>query len=575
MKLADSPSRAIRDYYGEEYYEGERNLSERRWMSAKYLLSLDAGSTVLDLGAGTGENAAHLRDSGLIVTCVDFGLYGILVCRKKGLDGVVADARFLPFKEDAFDGLCSTSFLEHVAKEDVSDVLYEAQRVVKEEGKLVVHTEPNKMLERLSILYGLVNRKHWRRYHESGGHINTYTPWRFLDDLLRSNLHVSAFLMDGYPREAPFAKIVAPLSRWRYFIRLLGNEMWAVARNFRRPRPLPFVSVIVPVKNEKYNIVQCLAALARLDYGPYEIIVVDGGSDDGTQELVKGTLNENPRIEMVIHDGNPASSRNIALPQAKGEVFAFTDADCVADPKWLESVVKALIGGGPDVAGVGGPNISVATDPNYWSDVIPASLNTFLGGANSAQVSTLRDGFVRALSAANSAYWASAIREVGGFDSRLDFCEDSDLSAKLIRRGFKLRFASNAKVYHLRNYHSPLEFGRHMFQYGRGRGEALVVKPSTTASLTSLTIIVMAATFLSLLFFALLGSAISGILLISSLAAYTGTTAIYALALSRGRFRAFGAAILSYLILHTAYAAGLFTGIFLTLPRLIAGRARC
>ena len=572
MTSADLAPKVIRDYYTEEYYEGERNLSERRWETTNRLLSLDVGSNVLDLGAGTGENASVLKDNGLAVTCVDFGIYGISGCVKKGLDGVVADGRFLPFIDGAFDGLCSTSFLEHIPRNDVNRVLTEAQRVVRLRGRLVLHTEPNKILEQLSIFYGLLNKRHWRRYYDSGGHVNTYTPSRFIQDIVHANIHVSSFLMDGYPREAPFARVLAPLSRLRPLVRFLGNEMWAVATNVRNEKPLPFVSVIVPVKNERQTIEHCLTSLTSLTYRDYEIIVVDGGSSDGTREFIETVSEKTPRIRMLVNKGNPSSARNVALDQAKGEVIAFTDGDCFVPPEWLSSLVNALMQSRPEVVGVGGPNVPVATNPNSWSTVIPHVLNSFPGSAKSTQVSTPRDGYVRALSTSNSVYWARSICAVGGFDSRLDYCEDSDLSAKLLQHGFKLRFASGSKVYHARNYDSPLQFGRHMFQYGRGRGEALATKPSTVASRTSLTTILLFTTFLSLLAFALLGNDVSRTLLILLLVGYLLVIGFSSVVYSGGGFRALLTAMMSYLIMHIAYATGLITGIILNLPRLIGER---
>ena len=219
--------KTIRDYYDERYYNGPRGLSARRWQVAVQLLAIKTGR-VLELGAGTGENAEALKKTGLDVVCADFGVYAAKVCGQKKLDAVVADASHLPFRDSAFDGVCSTSFLEHIPKGVTKLVLNEVVRVVRPKGRLVLHTEPNKFLEFFSILYGILNKNHWRRYSESGGHVNTYTPWRFHKEIFRSGISISRYLIGSYPENSPFSNMLKPLSRTRTLIRLLGNETWIV-----------------------------------------------------------------------------------------------------------------------------------------------------------------------------------------------------------------------------------------------------------------------------------------------------------------------------------------------------------
>ena len=219
--------KTIRDYYDERYYKGPRNLSERRWQIALRLLAIKTGR-ILELGAGTGENAESLKKAGLDVVCADFGVYAAKACGQRQLDAIVADASHLPFRDSAFDGVCSTSFLEHIPKGVTKLVLNEVVRVVRPKGILVLHTEPNRFLEFFSILYGILNKSHWRRYYESGGHINTYTPSRFHKEISRSGVSISRYLIDSYPENSPFSNTLKPLSRTRALIRLLGNETWIV-----------------------------------------------------------------------------------------------------------------------------------------------------------------------------------------------------------------------------------------------------------------------------------------------------------------------------------------------------------
>jgi GT2 family glycosyltransferase len=99
--------------------------------------------------------------------------------------------------------------------------------------------------------------------------------------------------------------------------------------------------VIVPAYNAAATIGAALSALAaqQLD-GGYEVIVVDGGSSDGTRQLLDAA---GDRIT-VLHnpDREPASSRNLGAARAAGAALAFTDADCEPDPGWLGAGLAAL-----------------------------------------------------------------------------------------------------------------------------------------------------------------------------------------------------------------------------------------
>ena len=103
----------------------------------------------------------------------------------------------------------------------------------------------------------------------------------------------------------------------------------------------PAVTVVVPVYNGAATIGATLDALSELTLeGGYEAIVVDGGSTDGTLEILRQagdavTVLHNPQRE-------PASSRNLGARHGTAPVIAFTDADCEPDPGWLTGGLAAL-----------------------------------------------------------------------------------------------------------------------------------------------------------------------------------------------------------------------------------------
>jgi GT2 family glycosyltransferase len=103
----------------------------------------------------------------------------------------------------------------------------------------------------------------------------------------------------------------------------------------------PFVSVIVPVYRDADGIRRCLAALRRQSYPAdrYEVLVVDNGSEPPV-ELEPG---EGPAVHLLV-EPEPSSyaARNRGVRAARGEVLAFTDADCVPAADWLERGVAAV-----------------------------------------------------------------------------------------------------------------------------------------------------------------------------------------------------------------------------------------
>ena len=109
----------------------------------------------------------------------------------------------------------------------------------------------------------------------------------------------------------------------------------------RRPgtRPSPSITVIVPTRDRAPELADCLSALADLDYpaGQLEVIVVDDGSAEPGSVAEVATAHG---AGLVANDrnGGPAFARNRGAEQAVGELLAFIDSDCVADPGWLRAL---------------------------------------------------------------------------------------------------------------------------------------------------------------------------------------------------------------------------------------------
>jgi cellulose synthase/poly-beta-1,6-N-acetylglucosamine synthase-like glycosyltransferase len=208
---------------------------------------------------------------------------------------------------------------------------------------------------------------------------------------------------------------------------------------------LPTVSITVCTYKSKDTIKACLESLQRLRYPDYryEIIVVDSTPNNSVKTIVD---NYRARYFCTEPQGY-AAARNFGISKAKGEIVAFLDSDCVADTNWLGDLVKGFSNG--EVAGVGGIVMSGRSSSfNLFSNhqIDKAGYLIFDQKAVSFLADPLR---VPHLQSANCAFRKYILERLGGFtwQPRGVGGEDIEISLRLLRNGYKLRFVS-AIVYH-------------------------------------------------------------------------------------------------------------------------------
>jgi len=105
---------------------------------------------------------------------------------------------------------------------------------------------------------------------------------------------------------------------------------------------LPFVSVVVPHYHDLAGLADCLRSLDRQTYprDRFEIVVSDNASPEG-QAAIEEVLGGRARLVIAVEKG-AGPARNVGVAAARGEVLAFTDADCQPEPGWLAAGVAAL-----------------------------------------------------------------------------------------------------------------------------------------------------------------------------------------------------------------------------------------
>ena len=210
------------------------------------------------------------------------------------------------------------------------------------------------------------------------------------------------------------------------------------------------VSFVIPVLNESKHMGNLLESLLRQNYRPLEIILVDGGSKDGTLEIVSRftTRFDNSKISFRLFDEKlfsgllgPAHARNVGILNSSGNYLFFIDADfLLLDSSTVEKVVKAL-----DKY----PAVAITVDP---------STETFV------EKQVAMDDYSTIYKKNVHNYFALCRSALDGllFDENLGFGEDSDLFE---RAGIK-PVLIDLKI--SRHYcHSLDEYSKQWFWYGR------------------------------------------------------------------------------------------------------------
>jgi GT2 family glycosyltransferase len=202
----------------------------------------------------------------------------------------------------------------------------------------------------------------------------------------------------------------------------------------------PSVSVIVCSYNGAHTLAACLESLGKLNYPACEVILVDDGSTDDTAHVAA----QFPWVR-YIHQANHGLShaRNTGAAAAKGDVFAYTDSDCMVDADWLYYLIGALVSG--DYAGVGGPNITPPAQ--NW---IQACVAAAPGGPSHV---LLTDTIAEHSPGCNMAFYRWAFDGVGGFDPEYRKAgDDVDFCWRIQQAGWVIGFSPTAIVWHYRRF---------------------------------------------------------------------------------------------------------------------------
>lgn len=195
------------------------------------------------------------------------------------------------------------------------------------------------------------------------------------------------------------------------------------------------LSVVIPHLNQPEHLARCLASLYAGTRLPDEVFVVDNGSKDMPQSI----CDDYPGVGLLREaTPGPGPARNLGMAAASGDILAFIDADCLADPRWLEAVAAAMADPKAQVLG-GDVRIALADPALLTSLEAYESIYAYRMDRYIAQ-----EGFT---GTGNLAARRAVLVAVGPF-AGLAVAEDRDWGQRATAMGFDLRYVPSMKVYH-------------------------------------------------------------------------------------------------------------------------------
>lgn len=257
-------------------------------------------------------------------------------------------------------------------------------------------------------------------------------------------------------------------------------------------------SLIATVLNERNNIEKWLDGILGQAVLPDEIIIVDGGSKDGTWEWLLEQGRKNEKIRVFRHAGNISSGRNFAIREARGEVVVATDAGCIYDKEWFRKISLSLKENKSGAAATGfGP----------WLDESDSFTAYLIAAATIPAKNEFKKDWLP--SSRSFAFLKADWEKVGGYPEWIPICEDVIFDLKLKKAGVKFDYIREPLVFWQPRKTFKTYF-RQLFRYtrsdGHGKlwlGRQLIRYFIYSASLLLLYLSLIDALFLGILFLGL------------------------------------------------------------------------
>lgn len=320
---------------------------------------------------------------------------------------------------------------------------------------------------------------------------------------------------------------------------------------------LPFVTVMMPVRNEAPFIKRTLTSVLTQDYPAelMEIIVADGMSHDATRNIIRSLQPEHSNLKLLDNPGKiVATGLNLALQQARGEIIVRVDGHCEIPRDYVNSCVQHLLSRGVD--GVGGPIETIGETRGARAIALAMSSNFGVGGA---AFRTVKDRTILVDTVAFPAYTRRAIEKGGPFDEELVRNQDDEYNYRLGKLGGRILLACDIRSQYF-SRSSLCSLGRQYFQYGYWKVRVLQKHPRQMLARQFVPGLFVAALLIALFAaaFSLVGAWMLGLLASAYLTANLGASF---LAVRRGNWPLGPFLPLAFATLHFAYGCGFLFGL--------------
>ena len=321
---------------------------------------------------------------------------------------------------------------------------------------------------------------------------------------------------------------------------------------------LPFISVILPVRNEEKYIEACVASIFAQDYPAeqMEVLFVDGRSEDSTVALLHEMQKAHPQIVVLDNPNRTVPyAMNIGIRESRGEVIVRLDAHAEYPEDYVRLSVETLLSRDCDNAG----GVFETRGRGFMGEAIAEMLRTPLGVGNATYRLTTEDGYVDTVPF--GCFRRALFERIGGFDERMTRNQDNELNFRIRKSGGKIYLNHNIRVlYYCRDtMRGIMKMG---FMNGKWNVITMTLVPGSMGVRHFVPLAFVLSTILLVLLTLLTRSMLFGGLLALEWGAYLLLDCFYAYTIAREKgWRFFPVEVILYPAFHFAYGFGSLRGI--------------
>lgn len=229
---------------------------------------------------------------------------------------------------------------------------------------------------------------------------------------------------------------------------------------------LPFVSLVMSLRNEEKFLPRSLAAIEEQDYPAhrYELIAVDGGSTDNSVDILKASnLSASLTVLATGRNLTIPAAMNLGISKARGDIIIKLDAHGYPSKNFIRGIAERLLEQ-PDVGAVGGCIVQLgetrSAEANGWART------SIFGVGKGPYTAGQKEGYVASVQCGG--YRREVLERVGTFDEEIGVGEDDELNWRVVKAGYKILFTPEIEFFYYARTSLKALFRQYLW-YGDGR----------------------------------------------------------------------------------------------------------